>query len=354
MKKIGLAFVLLLHGCGQSDTSPMTNNKREQQTVSNTEILASNLRIPWDVAKKDDVFYVSERNGQIIKVQKNGEKTKMKLTLTKDISHEGEGGLLGFELDPQFQTNAFAYMYHTYTEDETLYNRIVQVEMRNNEWVEKRELLGRIPGGRTHNGGRLAIGPDQTLYATAGDAGIQESAQNLHVLSGKILRLNLDGTIPNDNPFPQSYVYSWGHRNPQGLAWSENGTMFATEHGQSAHDEINLIRPGKNYGWPIIEGDEKQAGMETPLFHSGDETWAPSGMAYDKGRLYVAALAGQKLLTFDLKSRQVTALKEKTGRLRDVMIENDHLYFLTNNTDGRGTPGPDDDHLMKINLHKDK
>ncbi|WP_338749632.1 PQQ-dependent sugar dehydrogenase [Bacillus sp. FJAT-52991] len=357
MKKISLAFVLLLHACGHSETSPVINNKEEsapQYALSDAEILASNLSIPWDIAKKEDTFYISERAGQIIQIQKNGQKTNMKLTLTKDISHEGEGGLLGFELDPQFQSNSLAYVYHTYKEGETVYNRIVQVEMKNNEWVETKELLASIPGGRIHNGGRLAIGPDQTLYATAGDAGIKENAQNLDSLSGKILRLNLDGTIPNDNPFPQSYVYSWGHRNPQGLAWSDNGTMFASEHGQTAHDEINLIRPGKNYGWPIIEGDEKKAGMETPLFHSGDETWAPSGMAYDEGRLYVATLAGQKLLTFDLENRKVTSLVEEAGRLRDVMIENNQLYLLTNNTDGRGTPKPDDDHLVKIDLSKSK
>ncbi|HZG72162.1 MAG TPA: PQQ-dependent sugar dehydrogenase, partial [Chondromyces sp.] len=241
---------------------------------------------------------------------------------------------------------------HSYYEDGMVYNRIVQVRKEENEWQETLELLAGIPGGSIHNGGRLAFSPDGKLFATAGDAGNPENAQSLDTLAGKILRVNTDGSIPDDNPFARSYIYSYGHRNPQGLAWAEDGTMYSTEHGQRAHDEINLIKPGKNYGWPIIQGDEQEEGMERPIFHSGEETWAPSGMSYDSGTLYVAALRGQKMLAFNLETKEIQTVYNHAGRLRGILISGHFIYFITNNTDGRGTPAEDDDKLMKISLNR--
>ena len=165
--------------------------------------------------------------------------------------------------------------------------------------------------------------------------------------------MNLDGSIPDDNPFSDSYVYSYGHRNPQGITWSSAGTMYASEHGDNANDEVNLIEAGQNYGWPVIEGEEEQEqeGLISPLFTSGIEnTWAPSGMAYNDGKVYVAALRGSAVLEFDLETNEHRELITGLGRIRDVFIEDEFLYFISNNSDGRGNPQENDDKLYKISL----
>jgi glucose/arabinose dehydrogenase len=195
----------------------------------------------------------------------------------------------------------------------------------------------------------MKVGPDQKLYITTGDATIPESAQDLKSLNGKILRMDLDGAIPDDNPFPNSYVYSYGHRNPQGLVWIGK-TLYASEHGQSAHDEVNQIKPGANYGWPVIEGLEEKAGMETPLFQSGEDTWAPSGMAVSNGKLYAATLRGNAVREFDLGQKTTSTVIDGLGRIRDLFIDGDYLYFISNNTDGRGTPDEKDDKLYRVLL----
>lgn len=175
------------------------------------------------------------------------------------------------------------------------------------------------------------------MYVTVGDAYNLNEVQELDSLNGKILRLNLDGTIPEDNPFENSYIFSYGHRNPQGLVWTPDGTMYASEHGNSANDEINIIEAGKNYGWPLIEGTEEQEGMEGPLFTSGsDKTWAPSGMDEWNNHLYVSALRGIAILEFDFLNQTVHSFIEDYGRIRDVLIVGDDLFFITNNLDGRG------------------
>ena len=163
--------------------------------------------------------------------------------------------------------------------------------------------------------------------------------------------MNLDGSIPSDNPFPDSYVYSYGHRNPQGITWSSDGTLYASEHGNDANDEVNMIEAGQNYGWPIIEGDEEQDGMVSPLFTSGDKaTWAPSGMDYYSGKYYVATLRGSAVLEFDLEAGEYREVVTGLGRIRDVLIEDNYLYFISNNSDGRGNPEENDDQLYRILL----
>lgn len=201
-----------------------------------------------------------------------------------------------------------------------------------------------------HHGGRVAIGPDGLLYAATGDASIPELAQDLDSLAGKILRLNRDGSIPSDNPFADSNIYSYGHRNPQGLTWSSDGTMYSSEHGATANDEINLIEAGENYGWPIIEGEEEED-MITPLFTSGsEETWAPSGMHYFNGRLYVAGLRGSAIYEFNIETEEHREIVSGMGRIRDIWIEDDQLYFFSNNTDGRGNPEENDDKLYQLSI----
>ncbi|KAA0546281.1 PQQ-dependent sugar dehydrogenase [Bacillus sp. BGMRC 2118] len=315
------------------------------------EVMAIELEIPWNIAKDGESIYISQRPGSIIKVDEaTGGKITQQIQVTKDIHHEGEGGLLGFLLAPDFLQSKQAYAYHTYKEKEHIFNRIILLKLRNNEWIEQNVILDRIPGGRIHNGGRMKVGPDRKLYVTAGDAGNPDSAQDIHSLGGKILRLNVDGSIPSDNPFQGSYVYSYGHRNPQGLAWDEKERLFSSEHGQSAHDEINIIEAGMNYGWPIIEGDQKAPNMKTPFYHTGNTTWAPSGIEIKNNLLYVATLRGESLKVLNVTNKSVETVIEGVGRLRDVLLDENRLYTITNNRDGRGNPREEDDQLLRLSL----
>jgi len=343
-------------GSPPAETQPASTAPASPETPASEKqadepvIIAENLRVPWSIEKFESTFYVSERPGSIVKIE-NGIAERQRVELAKELSGAAEAGLLGFVLAPDFARTKRAYAYYTYEDGAGQYNRIVILLLEDNVWKEETVLLDRIPSGRVHHGGRLKIGPDGMLYATAGDAADASLAQNLDSLGGKILRMQLDGSIPDDNPFPGSYVYSYGHRNPQGLVWAPDGTMYASEHGNRANDEINIIEPGLNYGWPVIQGTERRKGMLTPLFTSGSgTTWAPSGMAYDNGKLYVAALRGTAVMEFDPAAGTQRKVITGYGRIRDVMIHEDYLYFITNNTDGRGNPQPNDDKLYRVPL----
>jgi glucose/arabinose dehydrogenase len=353
-----LAMLMVIAGCsaGGEETKPAgdANQKPEDKEAiaqaDQLEVIAENLEVPWSINKSGETFYLSERSGSIVKVE--GDTTeRQKVSFKKELSQAAEAGFLGFVLAPDFEQSNKAYAYYTYENGTGQFNRVVELTLNNDEWAEGKLLLDNIPSGRFHHGGRLKIAPDGKLYATAGDAATSpEIAQDLSSLGGKILRLNLDGSIPSDNPFENSYVYSYGHRNPQGLAWSEDGTLYASEHGPSAQDEINLIGAGKNYGWPEITGDATKQGMETPIFHSGSDTWAPSGMAAHEGKLYVATLRGNALREFDPAAKTTREVVAGLGRIRDVIVDGDDLYFISNNTDGRGTPSEGDDKLYRVKL----
>ncbi|RZT16521.1 glucose/arabinose dehydrogenase [Fictibacillus sp. BK138] len=348
-----LVSILFLSGCFNDDKKTSENSEKDAVEVlaRQAKVITTDLDIPWNITKQNNTFYLSQRPGYIVKVDADsGTKTVQDIEVTKKILHSGEGGLLGFILAPDFDTSQEAFAYHTYRDNGGVFNRIIVLKLDGNRWRENGIIIEGIPGGRIHNGGRIQIGQDGKLYATAGDAGNPENAQNLNTLAGKILRMNLDGTIPPDNPFDNSYVYSYGHRNPQGLAWDQNGNLYSSEHGQSAHDEINLIEPGKNYGWPVIEGDEQETGMVSPIFHSGDDTWAPSGMAIKDNKIYASNLRGEQILVFNLAEKTVDTFFQGAGRMRDVLIEGNQLYTITNNRDGRGTPREGDDKLLKLPL----
>jgi glucose/arabinose dehydrogenase len=356
MYKVGsilLSIILLMSGCSffQKEEVPRNSQQEDEAIViqPNVEVIAENLQIPWSINKVNQSFYLSERTGSIVMIE-NGKMERQQVSLEKPLAKAAEAGLLGFVLDPKFAENHKAFAYYTYSDNgQDQFNRIVVLRNEGNKWIEEKILLDRIPSAAFHHGGRLEIGPDQKLYAATGDATIPESAQQLASLNGKILRMNLDGSIPADNPFPNSYIYSYGHRNPQGLAWIGE-QLYASEHGQSAHDEVNIIKPGANYGWPVIEGLEEKAGMETPIFQSGNETWAPSGMAAYKDKLYVAALRGNAVREYDLEKNSTRAVITGLGRIRDVFVDGDYLYFVSNNTDGRGTPDENDDKLYQVLL----
>jgi glucose/arabinose dehydrogenase len=280
------------------------------------ETLAMGLNVPWDMdISKDGRLFFTERPGFIRVIQDGKLIEAPVLSLTQQVVHRGEGGLLGLVLDPNFEHNHYIYVYHTYSEDGKSKNRVLRIIENNNRARVDKVIIDNLPGAQNHNGGRIKIGPDRKLYITAGEIYQPQLAQDKHSLGGKILRFNLDGSVPADNPFEKSPIYSMGHRNPQGLAWQpETGRLFSSEHGQTAHDEINIIEPGANYGWPVIEGSEKAAGMKEPLIHSGEETWAPSGIAFVKkgpwkGNLLAANLRGQQLLQLEFGSDHTQVIK---------------------------------------------
>lgn len=353
MKKGLFILILLLSACSAKDDHHTKEEESKETMVSNTDasVLAENLQVPWSINKLGDSFYISERNGSIMEIT-NEAQSRQRIVLEKPLSTAAEAGLLGFVLAPEFSKTKKAFAYYTYQDNSGQFNRLVSLKLKNDVWEEEELLLDKIPSGQYHHGGRIKIGPDGKLYVTSGDAATDpEIAQEVKSLGGKILRLELDGSIPSDNPFPNSYVYSYGHRNPQGLAWTEDGILYASEHGPSAHDEINQIKAAGNYGWPVVVGDETKAGVESPLFHSGaDMTWAPSGMAAFNGKLYVATLRGNAIRTFDLENNKTEEFISGYGRIRDVFIEDGVLYFISNNTDGRGTPSEKDDRLYKVDL----
>lgn len=280
-----------------------------------------------------------------------------------NIAAVGEAGLLGLALDPDFQSNSYLYVYYTYRNAAgALKNRVERLTIRDNKALDSKVLIDGIPANSIHDGGRLKFGPDGKLYITTGDSGTAQLSQDLQSLAGKILRLNSDGSIPSDNPFPGSPVYSYGHRNPQGLAWQpQTGILFSAEHGSSAHDEVNVIRAGGNFGWPLVRGRESAPGLISPLLESGEDTWAPSGMTFYQGtvfpqwqgNLFFTALRGEHLQRIVLSEQEVV-LQERLfqgelGRLRDVIVGPDgFLYLSTSNRDGRGNIRSGDDHIYRI------
>lgn len=352
IKRFGILTVslMLLAACGETD------NNSEKDDVTGTgsaegglEKVAENLEAPWSIDQHEETFYISERAGSIMKVDAESAE-RQEVELSDEVSDASEAGFLGFVLSPDFEEVNEAYGYYTYENEDGQFNRVVRLVLTDGSWSEDEILLDEIPSGQVHHGGRLAIGPDDHLYITAGDAAEVELSQQVDSLGGNILRMTLDGKIPSDNPIDDSYVYSYGHRNPQGLAWDDDEMLYASEHGENANDEINLIEAGNNYGWPVIDGMEEEEGMVSPLFTSGDDTWAPSGMAYHDESLYVAALRGNALMAFDLETEEYHELITDLGRVRDVMADDEYLYFISNNTDGRGGPDETDDKLYRLPL----
>lgn len=334
--------------------SPTENSAETGLTAQNTDydVIANNLDVPWEAQPIDGGLLVPERTGDLLLVR-NGEQTTLENFEDLQSGFQSEGGLLGVATDPNFEENNLLYVYMT-VEDENTENQVVRYRLENESLTDREVLIDGIPSDRIHNGGRIEFGPDEKLYITTGDSNQPDLAQNTESLAGKILRINRDGSIPEENPFNNS-VYSYGHRNPQGITWDNEGRMWSTEHGDAATDEINLIDPGENYGWPEIDGNETSEGMQTPVIHSGqEETWAPAGAAYHDDKLFFGGLRGSTLYEAELDDGSVTGLKshfqEDFGRIRAVTVENESLYLTTSNTDGRGNPGSDDDKVIRIDL----
>ena len=313
--------------------------------------VAENLKTPWSISfLPDGDMLISERSGQLQRIGESG-----KVILIQGVRETSEGGLLGIALHPDFAENNRLYMYYTTERSGRLTNQIDQAQFTNNTITEQQTIIDDIPAASNHNGGAIEFGPDKKLYITTGDAAEPQLAQDTNSLAGKILRVNDDGSTPNDNPF-DNLVWSYGHRNPQGLAWDDRGRLWSVEHGPSGmeagRDELNLIEKGANYGWPIITGNEKHDGMKSPVVQSGDdETWAPARMVHADGKLYFTGLRGQSLYQGTIEGDKVTLkryLVHEYGRLRAINFKDDLLYVGTSNRDGRGSPSRSDDIVLSI------
>ena len=331
---------------------PTESSIREVATNEKAvETIAQGLTTPWSITfLPNGAMLVTERNGQIQRIGESG-----KTYPIDGVRETSEGGLLGIAVHPQFRDNNRLYVYFTTDQGGELTNQIDQYVLSGDSLGFERTIMADIPAATNHNGGAIAFGPDGKLYATTGDAARSDLAQDTSSLAGKILRMNDDGSVPADNPYG-NLTWSYGHRNPQGIAWDKQGRLWSVEHGpsgaDSGRDELNLIEKGANYGWPVITGDETRDGMKTPIVQSGDtETWAPAGLGYYDGSLYFAGLRGQALYRAVISGETVTLsrhLSETYGRLRAVTTHDGKLYVSTSNRDGRGSPAPEDDRILRI------
>ena len=306
--------------------------------------LATGLRAPWGLAfLPDGTALVTERDtARILSVGASGQVTEVQRLA--EVRPGGEGGLLGIAVSPSYAQDRWVYVYYTAESD----NRIARLRLGG----RPEPILTGLPSARIHNGGRIAFGPDRMLYVGTGDAGERGQAQDRAALGGKILRVTPDGQPAPGNPYGDSPVYSYGHRNVQGLAWDGQGRLFAAEFGQNRYDELNLIQPGGNYGWPVVEGPSGDDRFVAPL-----ATWAtgdasPSGIAVAGDRVYVACLRGRRLYRVGLDGGSAQALLVGAyGRLRYVAVAPDGaLWVLTSNRDGRGSPARDDDRILRMTV----
>ena len=312
------------------------------------EVVATGLEVPWGLTfLPNGSALVAERiSGEILQLSPGAAPTTV--ATVPGVVPNGEGGLLGLAASPDFAQDNYIYAYFSAAAD----NRIVRFKLDAPATVEP--VLTGLAKNSIHNGGRIEFGPDGLLYAGVGDAGNTANAQNQESLNGKILRMEPDGSVPPDNPFPGSVVYTLGHRNVQGLAWDADGRLFATEFGQNTWDEVNLIQAGKNYGWPTVEGIGTDARFVNPLVQWSTAVASPSGAAIVGDTLYAAALAGTRLWTVPLTGdggvgTPVAVLQGTFGRLRTVKLGPDgYLWLTTSNRDGRGTPVATDDRVIRI------
>jgi glucose/arabinose dehydrogenase len=311
------------------------------------EVVASGLNTPWGLGfLPDGSALVTERNSARILQLRPGQAPQA-LGTVPGVVAGGEGGLLGLAVSPTYAQDQYVYVYFTAAND----NRVTR--FRLNAIGTQQVVLGGIPKSTIHNGGRIAFGPDGNLYAGVGDANVTSNAQNTNSLAGKILRMTPTGGVPAGNPF-DNLVYSYGHRNVQGLAWDAQGRLFATEFGQNTWDEVNQIVAGGNYGWPTAEGTGSNPAFRNPIVTWTTAQASPSGAAIANGHLFAAALRGTRLWVVPLTSAggagtPVPELQGTYGRLRTVAVGPDgYLWVATSNRDGRGTPAASDDRVLRF------
>ncbi|HEX8889526.1 MAG TPA: PQQ-dependent sugar dehydrogenase [Pyrinomonadaceae bacterium] len=371
---IVLSFLLSV-ACGQAP-----KGKGAGETISTSdgsvkfrvETVASGLQVPWSINfLPDGRIIFTERPGRI-RVIENGKLRPEPLMTISDVEARSESGLMGLTLHPQFAQNHQLYLCYAYDSGNGQRDRVVRYSENGNGLTDRKLIIEDIPAAQFHAGCRLRFGPDAKLYITTGEATQKEIAQRLDSLGGKILRLNDDGTVPQDNPFvgrkdarPEIWVY--GNRNPQGIDWQPGtNTMFETEHGPSGGDapgggdEVNIIEKGKNYGWPIIHHRETHEGLESPLLEYTPAVAPASGTFYRgsafpqfRGNFFFGCLRGETIIRVVLDGSRVVSqerlFEQQYGRIRDVAEGPDGaIYFSTSNRDGRGNPASDDDRILRL------
>jgi glucose/arabinose dehydrogenase len=359
-----LALVgIVLAGCGGGDddespapstsggggTTTTGGGTSQSAELGEPEVVATGLQVPWgmDWLPDGDVLVAERTTGRILRIPKGGGDPVVAKDLPNVDRNIGEGGLLGIAVSPDYESDKQIYAYYTGAQD----NRVVHFSLDANETP----IITGIFRSTNHDGGRIAFGPDGKLWITTGDGLEGSRSQDPGNPGGKILRIEPDGSIPSDNPDPKLPYWTLGHRNVQGLAWDDDGRLWAPEFGESATDEVNLIQKGRNYGWPEVEGD---GGTQGGKFTNPVVTWpvseaSPSGMAYARGNLWVGALRGQRLWRIpvegDALGEPEALLEGDFGRIRTVALGPDGaLWLTTSNRDGRGDPSDDDDRVIRI------
>ncbi|UQA92961.1 PQQ-dependent sugar dehydrogenase [Streptomyces halobius] len=342
-------------------TKPSPSVPPAKGSVKVTDTLTTGLKSPWGVAPLPggDLLVASRDTGDIVRVAADGKKTL--LGSVPGVEPGGEGGLLGLAVSADFGADHLVYAYFTTATD----NRIARMiyEEKRPQGIQLGQpdtILKGIPKGQIHNGGRIAFGPDKMLYAGTGETGDTGLSQDKESLGGKILRMTPEGEPAHGNPSADSVVYDYGHRNVQGLAWDGEKRLWASEFGQDRWDELNLIEPGKNYGWPEVEGkaegDAAGSGFVDPVAQWKTAEASPSGLAYAKGSLWMAGLRGERLWRIALNGTKPAGapqafLKGEYGRLRTVVPTGDGgLWLVTSNTDGRGDVRKGDDRILRLKV----
>lgn len=372
--KTYLSFLLpmLLISCSQCSTREhyVTGNDTTASKSYTIEVFAENLTVPWSIVFTDgNRMLIVERDGKLREIV-NGTLNPKPLHVFTEASHDGEAGLMGLALDPSYRTNKLIYISYAYKKDDNMFVRIVRYTDELTSISDPKIILDNILAASNHAGCRLRFGPDGKLYITTGDATEKKLAQDVNNLSGKILRINADGSVPSDNPYPGNPLWTYGHRNPQGIDWYPGTSiLYSTEHGPSTFDgkgggdEVNIIEKGKNYGWPVVSHDESQPGMESPVLEFTPAIAPASGMFYHsdsialfKNNFFFGCLRGNGIMRVvvdpanpkKVLSHQLMADID-FGRIREIAEGPDGaIYFSTSNKDGRGSPRTGDDKIYRI------
>ena len=382
MKKITLIIFFLANtvfvNCRMSSTreeyvKPDQNTGMKKDTLERSyevKLVADNLYVPWSIVFTDpDRILITERNGKLRIIQ-DGILSEKPLKVFEEVSSNGEEGLMGLALDPDYKDNKFIYLSYAYGGSDKMSVKVVRYKDEGDRLSDEKTIMDGLPAERYHAGCRLRFGPDGKLYITTGDAGERKLAQDINTLYGKILRINPDGTIPADNPFPDSPVWSYGHRNPQGIDWYPGSNiLYSTEHGPSGFDgpgggdEVNIIVKGGNYGWPVVSHKESKEGMISPVLEFTPAIAPASGMFYRsdsipqfKNNYFFGCLRGSGIMRVEIDKNDPSRIisneilaEVNFGRIRDIAQGPDGaIYFSTSNRDGRGSIREGDDKIYKI------